>query len=96
MAELETLTSKKLYISQRLIRDLSEAEAKEFGESYKRARKVLNKINSIAQKEAAGKLNNIESPKAFELNNWPYYVAWNAGYRQAMRMIQDLTRYEKV
>jgi len=95
MTETEVLDSKKLTVNPRLTQGLSEVEAKEFTESYKRARRVVTKINDYAKKEAAAKLTNIESPKAFELANWSHYVAWNSGYRTAMRIIQDMTRYDK-
>jgi hypothetical protein len=96
MAETqEVLSSKKLSVSPRLLKGLDEVQEKEFTESYKRARRVLTKINDYARKEADAKLANIESPKAFEIANWSHYVAWNSGYRQAMRIMQDLTRYER-
>jgi hypothetical protein len=75
---------------------MDEQEVVDFTESYKRARKVLTRINDIAKRESATHLQNIESPKAFEVTNWELYVAWNSGYRQAMRIVQDLTRWEKV
>ena len=95
MTEVEVLSSKKLTVNPRLVKGMDEAGVKEFTESFKRARRVVTKINDYARKEAAAKLMNIESPKAFEIANWSHYVAWNSGYRQAMRIMDDLTRYEK-
>jgi len=67
-------------------------EVEVFIGAYKRSKRVLSKINEYATREAAAKLKNIESPEAFNIPNWDKYVAWNAGYRHAMRIIQDMTR----
>jgi hypothetical protein len=96
MQEMEVLSPKRVAVSPRLLKGMDEKEVQEFTESYKRARKVLTRINDIAKRDAAAHLQNMESPKAFEIPNWELYIAFNAGYRQAMRIVQDLTRWEKV
>jgi hypothetical protein len=77
-----------------LLKGMTEEEAKDFLDTYRRSKKILQRLNQIATEEAAAKLHNIESPKAFEVTNWSHYVAWCSGYRQAMLKFINLTRYE--
>jgi len=67
-------------------------EAEAYKASYGRARKVLARINDYATNEIKIKSHALDSPAAFESPNWQYLVSWWAGYRQAMRVTQDLTR----
>ena len=93
MQEQETLSpSPSKGPSERLCKGMSKEERDKFARSYGRAKTVLNKINEYASKEVARQGIQGDSPKAFEVPNWPYLQAWYAGYRHAMRITQDLTR----
>ena len=90
--EQEVQSTQRAKVSPRHLKGLTEEEQEAFITSYKRSGKVLRSINDYATREAEAKLSNIENPKAFEIPNWEKYVAWCAGYRNAMKIIQDLTR----
>jgi len=93
MTEQETVNlSKTKGPSERLLRGLTQEEKDRFGKSYGRAKSVLNKINEYASKEVQRQSTLLDSPKGFEVANWQYLQAWYAGYRQAMRVTQELTR----
>lgn len=90
--EQEHLSRSKTGPSERLLKGMSAEEKERFGRSYGRAKTVLNRINEYASKEADRVAAAGDSPKSFEVPNWPYLQAWYAGYRHAMRTTQDLTR----
>jgi hypothetical protein len=93
MQEQETLNhSPSKGPSERLLQGMSAEERDKFIRSYNRAKTVLNRINQFASKEVNRQSSLIDSPKGFEVPNWPYLQAWYAGYRQAMRVTKDLTR----
>lgn len=93
MQEQETLShSRSQGPSERLLKGMTAEERDKFSRSYTRAKTVLNRINQVASKEVQRQSTLIDSPKGFEVPNWPYLQAWYAGYRHAMRVTQDLTR----
>ena len=67
-------------------------EAETFEASYKRASKVLKKINEFAERQANHVFIEMDKPEAFAIDNWQLMQAWWGGYRHAMRITQDLTR----
>lgn len=78
--------------SERLVKGMTQEEKERFSRSYGRAKTVLNRINEYASREINRQSIAGDSPKTFEVPNWPYLQAWYAGYRHAMRITQDLTR----
>lgn len=78
--------------SERLLKGMTPEERDKFINAYKRAKTVLNKINQYASNEVRRQGELIDSPKGFETPNWQYLQAWYAGYRQAMRIMADVTR----
>lgn len=96
MQEQETLNlSQHKGPSERLLKGMSKEEREVFARSYGRAKTVLKRINQYASAETARQSQLIDSPKGFDIPNWPYLQAWYAGYRHAMRITQDLTRTNK-
>jgi hypothetical protein len=71
---------------------MTEEDKKKFEGSYMRAKTVLNKINEYAGRQVELTTHAIDTPTGFETPNWQYLVAWQSGYRTAMRITQDLTR----
>ena len=93
MQEQEQLNlSKTRGPSERLTKGMSQDEREKFSRSYGRAKTVLNRINEYAANEVRSKSIQGDSPKTFEVPNWAELQAWYAGYRFAMRVVQDLTR----
>jgi hypothetical protein len=93
MVEQEEVSPRKTRgPSERLTRGMTAEEKDKFSRSYGRAKTVLKRINDYVSKELAQQGIAGDSPKAFEVPNWPYLQAWYAGYRHAMRVTQALTR----
>jgi hypothetical protein len=67
-------------------------EVDSFDASYKRCKKVLRRQHEYAQAQAKMKLELIDSPESMNVANWDKLMAWYAGYRNAMRVVMDLTR----
>ena len=70
----------------------TQEERDEFARTYKRAKRVLKEIHSEALKDIQAKQDNMDNPQGFEIANWAYYQAWNAGYRSAMKKTATMTR----
>jgi hypothetical protein len=79
-------------VSHRLLKGLPDDEAASFEAAYKRASKVLRKINEYATSQANQTAMKTDDPDNFESQNWQHLVAWYGGYRTAMRIMQDVTR----
>ena len=92
MDQEQLTTSKVIKPSERLLKGLSPEERDKFERSYGRAKSVLTRINEYASAQVNLQSQMLDSPKGFETPNWAYLQAWYAGYRQAMRVTQDLTR----
>ena len=80
------------FVSERLLKGLTDEEIKQFENSYLRSKKVLKVINAYALKQAEEKLKTIDSPASLNAPNWDKLMAWASGYRYAMRIMQELTR----
>lgn len=78
--------------SEQLMKGKSPEEKDKFRRSYMRAKTVLNELNLVAHRELARKNADGDSPTSFNTENWAYLQAWYAGYRQAMRLMAQLTR----
>lgn len=79
-------------VSERLLKGMTQEEKDSFIASYGRAKKVLSRINDYATKAVNVTSKQIDSPEGFVSPNWQYLVAWEGGYRSAMRVVQDITR----
>jgi hypothetical protein len=80
------------FVSERLLKGMTDEEIKQFEGSYLRAKRVLKRINEYAEKEGRTKLNMIDDPKSLNAPNYDRFMAWASGYRYAMRVMQELTR----
>lgn len=88
----QELHSKSL-VSNRLTKAMSPEDKKQFEGSYIRSKRVLREINNYASKEAQRGLDHIDNPANFTVGaEWSTLVSWNAGYRYAMRILQEVTR----
>jgi hypothetical protein len=90
----ENNSPSKSYVSTKLTRGMSDEDTKKFEGAYIRSKRVLRRIHEHVEREAERGLQNIDNPQAFSATSgeWANYVAWNAGYRFAMRSVQELTR----
>ena len=79
-------------VSERLLKGMTQKEKDSFIASYGRAKKVLSRINDYATKAVNTTSKQIDSPEGFVSPNWQYLIAWEGGYRSAMRVVQDITR----
>ena len=83
---------KKGQVSHRLLKGLTDEERVAYEAAYKRARKVLERINKYATDQSQKTAIQQDNPENFASPNWQHLVAWYGGYRTAMRIVQDLTR----
>lgn len=88
----QTIKRQKDSPSEKLLQGKSQEEREKFTRSYKRAKGVTSEINRILAREISSVSTGMDSPKNFETPNWQYLNAWQAGYRHALRLAQDLTR----
>jgi len=88
----EQIKPRKDSPSEKLLQGKSQEEREQFTRSYQRAKGVLAEINRIATREVERASEGGDSPKNFETPNWQYLMAWQGGYRHALRLTQDLTR----
>lgn len=79
-------------VSNRLTKTMTPEEATAFVSSYMRAKKVLKRLNEIATKEMNKSMLALDNPSNFDTNNWQYMIAWQGGYRTAMRIMEETTR----
>lgn len=78
--------------SEKLLKGMTPEERKEFTGSYMRAKKVLKRLNDYIASEEKKAMLALDNPANFEQPNWQYLIAWQGGYRTAMRKLEDLTR----
>ena len=88
----ETMNRPRSKVSERLLKAMEPKERDSFIASYGRAKKVLARIHDYATKAVNTTSKQLDSPEGFVSPNWQYLVAWEGGYRSAMRVTQDLTR----
>lgn len=78
--------------SPMLVRGMTDEEAQAFDGSYRRAKRVLTKINEISRQEYLRILKQEEDVQALNVPNYGEYQAYKLGQRQVWNKIQELTR----
>lgn len=78
--------------SERLLKGMTPEEREKFSGSYGRAKTVLSRIHDYVANESRKSTLALDNPANFEHTNWQYEMAWQGGYRTAMRVVMDLTR----
>lgn len=84
--------SRQSKVPEKLMQGMTPEQRKEFEGSYMRAKKVLKRLNEYGSKEATKSALALDNPANFENANWQYLMAWQGGYRTAMRRMEELTR----
>ena len=84
----------KSFVSHHLIRGMTEEERKQFEGAYLRSKRVLKRQHEFAKREAETTLDLIDNPKKVlsGLPDWKDKALWASGYRNAMKIMMELTR----
>lgn len=83
---------KTLPIPPRLLKSLSEKDREAYKEYYHSSscKAILNLIIEDSKNRINESVKKSDSSQRFEMSSWPYYQAYESGYRKAYREIIDL------
>lgn len=76
----------------KLVRGMTDEDAKAFDSSYQRAKRVLRRINEYATKQYLNILKEEENLQALNIPNYSEYIAAKMAQRGVWREVQELTR----
>lgn len=79
-------------VDHRLVKGMSDDERKKFEGAYLRSKRVLKRLNELAEVGTQHKLDLMNDPAQFQVPAHSEYIAWCAGFRNAMQVMQQLTR----
>lgn len=88
-----SVQGKRLYTcSPKLIKGMNQEDAQQFDSSYKRAKKVLNKLNEYAKNQYLSILKQEEDIATLNIPNYSEYLAAQQAARRVWKELQELTR----